>query len=300
MSKQLPVDRIRIDGETQMRIAGLDESIVDQYAEDMANGASFPAAVVFFDGVDYWLADGFHRVAACKRLKRKTVDVEIHEGGVRDAKLYAMKANVAHGLRATRKDKQNAVGIMLRDPEWTGWSDREIGRQCGVDGKTVAAMRERLGIAAPAERTGSDGRKINTANIGAKAPAGESTAEIPQSDTALDVPALEEITLTDKQMENARKEAEEYGLPLEAVVLARRVALLKRKATEAERERKKLEREALRKKLEREARKRLDAMPKARRDAILKTQKTLEELSEDGVDVTVADLIKLVSDAGKM
>ena len=30
---------------------------------------------------------------------------------------------------------------MLQDAEWNQWSDREIGRKCGVDGKTVARIR---------------------------------------------------------------------------------------------------------------------------------------------------------------
>jgi len=33
---------------------------------------------------------------------------------------------------------------LLRDPEWSGWSDREIARRCSVDGKTVATLRQRL------------------------------------------------------------------------------------------------------------------------------------------------------------
>ena len=33
---------------------------------------------------------------------------------------------------------------MLADAEWVGWSDREIGRQCMVDHKTVGALRASL------------------------------------------------------------------------------------------------------------------------------------------------------------
>jgi hypothetical protein len=39
-------------------------SMAKGYAEDMAAGAVFPAIVLFFDGAEYWLVDGFHRILA--------------------------------------------------------------------------------------------------------------------------------------------------------------------------------------------------------------------------------------------
>ena len=58
--KTLPMDVIRIDGGTQSRVK-IRTDVVDDYAEHMANGAVFPPGVAFFDGKEYWLADGFHR-----------------------------------------------------------------------------------------------------------------------------------------------------------------------------------------------------------------------------------------------
>src|ERR1041384_6213483 len=48
------------DGGAQMRVEMRPET-VGEYAQDMLDGAAVPAAVVFHDGYDYWLADGFHR-----------------------------------------------------------------------------------------------------------------------------------------------------------------------------------------------------------------------------------------------
>jgi hypothetical protein len=67
----------------------------------------------------------------------------VRPGGRRDAILYAAGANAAHGLKRPNRDKRNAVMVLLKDPEWGQWSDREIARQCNVDGKTVAALRPR-------------------------------------------------------------------------------------------------------------------------------------------------------------
>lgn len=134
---------IRLDGSTQPRCE-INEDTVADYAEAMRDGASFPAVVVFNDGAALWLADGFHRFHATRAAGMPTILVEEHSGTRRDAILYGFGANVRHGLRETRADKRRKVEAMLRDAEWVRWSDREIARQCGVDHKTVSAVRGEL------------------------------------------------------------------------------------------------------------------------------------------------------------
>ena len=58
---------IRLDAGTQIR-AGVTEEVVSEYAERMLAGDQFPPADAFFDGKAYYLADGFHRVEASKRI----------------------------------------------------------------------------------------------------------------------------------------------------------------------------------------------------------------------------------------
>ena len=50
-------------------------------------------------------------------------------------------ANHGHGLRRTNADKRRAVETLLRDQEWTKWSDREIARQCAVSNRFVSDVR---------------------------------------------------------------------------------------------------------------------------------------------------------------
>jgi hypothetical protein len=59
----IPIANIRLDGGTQPR-AVLDFEAIEDYAEAMGAGMKFPPVVVFYDGENYWLADGFHRVKA--------------------------------------------------------------------------------------------------------------------------------------------------------------------------------------------------------------------------------------------
>ncbi|MGO6789200.1 hypothetical protein ACCS70_28515 [Rhizobium ruizarguesonis] len=153
MTEKIDLSLIRHDLDLQMRAAGIDPAVVADYAEAMDAGAEFPAVILFFDGEGYWPGDGFHRIEASRTLGRETINAEVRAGGKRDAMLEAVGANANHGLRRTSADKRRSVLAMLRDPEWSGWSDREIGKRCAVDHKTVAKVRSEITGDFPGERT---------------------------------------------------------------------------------------------------------------------------------------------------
>lgn len=162
---QLPLDSIRRDGGTQPRDSIIEEAVM-QYAEAMADGATFPPVTVFYDGESYWLADGFHRWAAHVQAGLEEIAVDVRQGTVRDAILHSVGANADHGFRRTNEDKRRAVLKLLEDSQWRQNSDNWIAQTCRVDHKTVTRIRDDLGIPKSDIRTGRDGRTINTANIG--------------------------------------------------------------------------------------------------------------------------------------
>lgn len=139
----LNIEAIRIDKGTQSRVA-ISQETVDDYARQMDDGARFPPVIVFHDGVEYYLADGFHRYFANRKLKRDGIEADILKGTLREAILYSLKANKLHGLRPSNEDKRNSVIKMLMDHEWRGWADREIARHCGVSHVFVAKMRKEM------------------------------------------------------------------------------------------------------------------------------------------------------------
>ncbi len=148
----LEIDLIQ-DGGAQMRAAMNEETVAD-YAEEMAAGAKFPPVIVYHDGEAYWLADGYHRVDAARRIGRNDITAEVHDGDRRDAILHGIGANARHGLRRTQADKRHAVETLLRDEQWSKWSDRHIAKIANVDHKTVGKIRrEVLGGEIPRERT---------------------------------------------------------------------------------------------------------------------------------------------------
>src|SRR5262245_12256061 len=110
----------------------------------MLAGAPFPPIFVFYDGATFWLADGYHRVEAKRKIGHDTVVAEIREGSSRDATLYGAGSNAVHGLRRTQADKRRAVERLLKDPEWARWSDRKIADIAKVDHKTVGTIRREL------------------------------------------------------------------------------------------------------------------------------------------------------------
>lgn len=141
MITKLKIEQIRIDGGTQNRVE-INQEAVKEYAETITEGAKFPPIIVFFDGINYWLADGFHRYHAHRDIKALDIDVDVKNGTKRDAVLYSVGVNATHGLKRTNSDKRKAVETLLNDPEWSKWSDREIARACVVSPDTVGRIRK--------------------------------------------------------------------------------------------------------------------------------------------------------------
>ena len=142
------------DGGAQMRVE-MNTQVVIDYAEEMAGGAIFPPVIVYHDGADHWLGDGYHRVEAARKIGRDSIDAEVRDGTKRDAILLGIGANATHGLRRSQADKRRAVETLLRDDEWSKLSDRQIAKKAKVDHKTVGKIRrELLGGEIPSDRPG--------------------------------------------------------------------------------------------------------------------------------------------------
>lgn len=136
--KSVKLADIAFDAGTQIR-AAISESIVTDYAERMAEGVEFPPVVVFHDGNQYYMADGFHRGLAAQRLKRDRLDSDVLLGTKGDAIWFAMGANQANGHRLTDADKKHAVLLALLT--WPERSGKEIAKQVGCAQTYVARLR---------------------------------------------------------------------------------------------------------------------------------------------------------------
>jgi hypothetical protein len=171
---------------------------------------------VFYDGKTYRLADGFHRYRAACVAGSKTVLCEVRRGGKRDALLFSVSSNAAHGLRRTNDDKRMAVSKLLKDKVWWKWSDREISRRCHVGHPFVAQLRNELAVtgSSSSERTYTTKHgtkaKMKTGKIGkSRSPAKPKMLpgikrDIEHGWTAL-LEIIEQVTILQKEYPQAAK-----------------------------------------------------------------------------------------------
>ena len=167
---KVEIEKINLKVKTQSRVE-INQETVNEYAVDLKEGAKFPPIVLYKNEKSYYVGDGWHRIFAFKKAGEKSIDAEIKQGTKRDAILFSVGSNAAHGLRRTNEDKRKAVTLLLEDDDWVQWSNREIARQCGVNHTFVGKLRKELtGVKHQSTvRKGADGRTINTANIGQNA-----------------------------------------------------------------------------------------------------------------------------------
>lgn len=145
MNKTLNLGVLVLDGRLQSRVE-IDEDAVSDYALAMENGDKFPPVLAFYDGIHYYLTDGYHRYHAHKRANKASIEVEVVNGTFRDAMFHATSVNSKHGMRRTHADKRKAVMTILEDFEWdSAMTSSEIARHCGVSVAFVSNLRNVTG-----------------------------------------------------------------------------------------------------------------------------------------------------------
>lgn len=139
--KRVRLDEIAFDAGTQIR-AAIDERVVQHYADLMSEGVTFPAIVLFHDGNHYYLADGFHRGLAAKRIGFKDFNADVRFGTKTEALWFALGANKTNGHQMTPADKKHAILLALKT--WPERSQREIAEQVGCSKTWVQNMKAEI------------------------------------------------------------------------------------------------------------------------------------------------------------
>lgn len=196
--KKLNLLNIRIDGGTQARLT-LNQDVVKDYSEHMREGAVFPPLIVFHDGAEYWLADGFHRYFALRANAVVSTECDIRSGTQREAILYSFGANEGskRGLPPSFEDNRNSIIKMLNDEEWSKWTNTAIAKHIGVSNMTVGRVKSSIETKSDQTTTkkfvDKDGKEktMNTENLGRKASTkpdvttADPTAELKQENAEL-------------------------------------------------------------------------------------------------------------------
>jgi hypothetical protein len=173
---KLAIEKIRRDPRTQPR-NHIDHDVAHRYRDAMDEGDQFPPVTVFFDGTDYWLADGWHRLQAAMLLDWTEIEVEVREGGLRDAEWHSFSVNATHGYPRGPRDAERILHRIFRDPEWSTKGLREISRHTSIPLTSVHRHHGKVAASVPVEQIKPAVREVtrggstfpmNTENIGAK------------------------------------------------------------------------------------------------------------------------------------
>jgi hypothetical protein len=130
-------------GGTQNR-PELRSSLVQEYALALKSGVELPPVRLWFDGHDYWMSDGFHRLKAAQLCKAQNIPAEVHQGSRDDARWDSYSANAHHGLRRTTRELLGIVERALQHPNARCLSNVELAKHLGVPEPTLRRWRKRL------------------------------------------------------------------------------------------------------------------------------------------------------------
>jgi ParB-like chromosome segregation protein Spo0J len=164
MSRPIPLAAIVFDAGTQIR-AAINEAVVAEYAELMQAGASFPPVILFHDGNAYYMADGFHRAMAGKRIGLTEIPADVTPGTKADALWFALGANKANGQRLTEADKAHACLVAFS--AWPDKSARQVAEQVGCSSTYASRIRDEVQTSLqPVTRVvGADGRSYPASRV---------------------------------------------------------------------------------------------------------------------------------------
>ena len=124
--------------------ATLQSDVISDYAQRMKAGDVFPPVLVYAVHDQYWLVDGYHRVAAARSNGSDSIVCEARRGTRLDAAWEGCASNRDHGLRRSNSDKRRSVLRALSHPKGQRLSDRQIAHHCGVHHDMVGRCRREL------------------------------------------------------------------------------------------------------------------------------------------------------------
>ena len=125
---------IYVSSQLQIRHS-LNHDQVDTYRNNYLNGIDMPPIEIARLGERYWVVDGFHRLAAMKRISPSyEVDCILLKGLSRDAiRWRAVEANMKHGLALTQDERRGGFNVFVGQRMNRKTSRRKPLRECGPE-----------------------------------------------------------------------------------------------------------------------------------------------------------------------
>lgn len=129
ISVDLNLLRPLLEGE---ETAPLSNNFVEQLMQELRSTPNCAPLYVCYDGHDYFLFDGYHRLEAMRRLGFNTCRITIYKGDRRDA----YRRYIRDKLKAKESNPKvvvfrHCLHILKSDPEWSEMDDLTLSRLFG-------------------------------------------------------------------------------------------------------------------------------------------------------------------------
>jgi hypothetical protein len=144
----LSLNLIHTDDAIKPRLE-LDRRWIEALAKAIRQDCKLPPVVCFYDGDNYWLADGLDRLEAAKLAEQKTILADIRQGSRQEAISYSKSGS------RRNKEKQQVVDRFLELLKFMGeeekkyWSNIDIGAYCAVSNTQVSNRMKEVGYKQP-------------------------------------------------------------------------------------------------------------------------------------------------------
>ena len=92
----IPILEITVDSSLQPR-NGLNQDKLTEYSKLLLDSSDFDPVDLFYDGSNYWLADGFHRIEVYRKAGKTHIPATVREGTRRNAIILVLSATLSMG-----------------------------------------------------------------------------------------------------------------------------------------------------------------------------------------------------------
>ena len=117
-------------------------SIVEALRQEIEATREYEPLSACFDGRDYWLFDGYHRIAAMQHLGFNACRIRIYRGSRRDALRRYIRDKLKSKGQGNRLVFKHCLRVLSEDPEWSYASSNDLSRLFGRKPAFFEALRE--------------------------------------------------------------------------------------------------------------------------------------------------------------
>ncbi len=107
-------------------VAPLSEAILNRYLSEISAAQSCSKLRVCFDGSEYWLFDGYHRLEAMRKLGFNMCVVQVYKGTRRDAFRRYIKDKLRCQGRQSSHVFKHCLNVLGKDNEWGSAKEEKL------------------------------------------------------------------------------------------------------------------------------------------------------------------------------